>query len=421
MFFDKTVLDNGITVVTETMDQVRSVALGFWVRVGSRDEPPGFGGMSHFIEHLLFKGTEKRTAEEISATFDRLGAELNAFTSKEYTCYYSRFLDEHLPTAVDVLVDMLQGTLFADEHVKSEREVVLEEIHLHEDTPDEQIHDLFAQTLFGSHPLGAPILGQTESVETFGRDDVTKYFSDYYLPENVVVAAAGRVKHDEVVSLVRDRLHLNERGEEMRKSYAPKPASEVMVRTKQTEQAHICYGTLAFDARSEDRFALTILDTILGGGMSSRLFREIREKKGLAYSVYSYHSLFLETGVFTVYAGTRPANAEEVIKLIQAELDDIVTNGVGEDEFAKVKDHLKGQLVLGLESTRNRMTRMGKSELTQGEVLSLDELVARIDRVTRDDVARVARELLRPDRMVLSVIGPFESEKLAHLLGEGVA
>ncbi len=416
MFFDKTVLENGITILTETMEQVRSVALGFWVNVGSRDEPPGFGGMSHFIEHLLFKGTEKRTAEEISATFDRLGAELNAFTSKEYTCYYSRFLDENLPTAIEVLMDMLQNTLFAEEHVRSEREVVLEEIHLHEDTPDEQIHDLFAQTLFGSHPLGAPILGQAEAVGGFGREDVIRYFSDSYTPRNVVVATAGRAKHDEVVAFVRDTLALNPAGEALRRNYEPKTAAEVMVRTKQTEQAHICYGTQAFDAKNDDRFALTILDTILGGGMSSRLFGEIREKKGLAYSVYSYHSLFAETGLFTVYAGTRPANAEEVIRLIQAELNDVASSGVGDEEFAKVKDHLKGQLVLGLESTRNRMTRLGKSELTQGEILSLDELVERIDAVTKEDVARVAAELFQPDRMVLSVIGPFEPDKLAHLM-----
>ncbi len=416
MFFEKTVLDNGITIVTEAMEQVRSVALGFWMDVGSRDEPPGFGGMSHFIEHLLFKGTEKRTAEEISATFDRLGAELNAFTSKEYTCYYSRFLDENLPTAIEVLMDMLQGTLFAEEHIKSEREVVLEEIHLHEDTPDDQIHDLFAQTLFGSHPLGAPILGESGAVGNFGRDDVMRYFGDNYVPQNLVVATAGSVKHEDVVAYVRETLELNPAGEPMHKSYVPSPASEVMVRTKQTEQAHICYGTQAFDAKSDDRFTLTILDTILGGGMSSRLFREIREKKGLAYSVYSYHSLFEDTGLFTVYAGTRPSNAEEVIRLIQKELNDVAANGAGDDEFAKAKDHLKGQLVLGLESTRNRMTRLGKSELTQGEILSLDELVERIDKVTKDDVARIAAELFKPERMVLTVIGPFESDKLAHLM-----
>jgi len=420
MFFDQTVLDNGIRIVTETMEQVRSVALGFWVGVGSRDEPPGLAGMSHFIEHLMFKGTKTRTAQEISATFDRLGAELNAFTAKEYTCYYARVLDEHLPIAVDVLADMLEGTLFAEAHLRAEREVVLEEIHLHEDTPDEQIHDLFAQTLFATHPLGASILGQSESVGGFTRDDVTSYYSGNYIPEHLVVAAAGHVNHKQVVDLVAKTLSLSAAGARERKRFVPTPSSELMVRTKQTEQAHICYGTQALNARHEDRFALTILDTILGGGMSSRLFQEVREKKGLAYSVYSYHSLFWETGLFTVYAGTRPSNAEEVIRLVQAEFADIRDRGVPDDELAKSKDHLKGQLVLGLESTRNRMTRLGKSELTQGEILSLDELVERIDKVTVDDVRRLANELLGAERMVLTVIGPFDSTKLAHLVEQGV-
>lgn len=417
MFFDKTVLDNGIRIVTESIEHVRSVALGFWVGVGSRDEPPDLAGMSHLIEHLMFKGTKNRSAREISATFDRLGAELNAFTAKEYTCYYARFLDEHLPVAVDVLTDMLDRTLFADEHIRAEREVVLEEIHLHEDTPDEQIHDLFAQTLFKSHPLGASILGQTESVSRFGRNDVVSYFAGGYVPRNLVVAAAGHVDHSDVVRLVEGKLKLSSQALVERKKFVPVAQNDVVVRTKKTEQAHICYGTQALDARHEDRFVLTILDTILGGGMSSRLFQEIREKKGLAYSVYSYHSLFWETGQFVIYAGTRPSNAEEVVRLMQAELADILTNGVSPDEFAKAKDHLKGQLVLGLESTRNRMTRLGKSELCQGEILSLDELVQRIEKVTADDVRRITKELLGPDRMVLSVIGPFDASKLAHLVG----
>jgi predicted Zn-dependent peptidase len=416
MFFDKTVLPNGITIVTESMEHVRSVALGFWVGVGSRDEPPGLAGMSHFIEHLLFKGTKTRTAKDISATFDGLGAELNAFTAKEYTCYYARFLDEHLPLAVDVLTDMLEETLFTDEHVRSEREVVLEEIHLHEDTPDEQIHDLFAQTVFSGHPLGAPILGHAESVAGFARGDVVGYYSDTYVPDRLVVAAAGNVRHAEVVDLVADRLRLSTEAGGKRKEVVPPPAGEVMVRTKQTEQAHICCGGLALDARHEDRFVLSVLDTILGGGMSARLFQEIREKKGLAYSVYSYHSLFSETGLFVVYAGTRPSNAEEVIRLIQAEFASI-REAVPEDELAKAKDHIKGQLVLSLESTRSRMTRLGKSELTQGEILSLDELVARIDKVSAADVVRVAEQLLTPDRNVLAVIGPFGADKLAHLMG----
>lgn len=402
-------------MLSEILPQVRSVTLGFWIGVGSRDEPPELSGVSHFLEHMLFKGTEKRTAREISELFDALGGELNAFSAKEYTCFYARLLDEHVPIGIEVLSDMLQNTLFAEKDIESEKDVVLEEINLYEDTPDDRIHDLFASVLWQNHPLGKSVLGHTTTVRSFFRDDIKGYFSQYYVPNNVVVAAAGHLEHDNIVNLVNE--HFTSRGNNQwsRKLFLPEVEPKVMVFNKPTEQAHICMGAQGLHAKHEDRFALSILDNILGGGMSSRLFQEIREKKGLTYSIYSYNSLYSETGFFAIYAGTRPSKTEKVIKLIRAEIDKLVQDGVTEEELRRAKDHLKGELVLGLESTSHRMSRLGRSELCDGEFLSLDELVQRFDKVTLEDVNRVAQTIFGSNKLVLTVIGPFRTEELAHL------
>lgn len=415
-FFEKTTLSNGISVVTENMPQVRSVAIGFWVGVGSRDEKEGINGMSHFIEHLLFKGTQTRTARDISEAFDVLGGELNAFTAKEYTCYYTRLLDEHVSTGFEILADMMQNPRFDVFDIDSERNVVLEEINLHEDSPDERIHDLFAQSLWATHPLGKPILGHIETVKNFARDDVVGFYRGEYLPDNLIVAAAGNIEHEKMVDLVRQHFNLKAGEKPVRKEFVPQIEKKIEVFTKQTEQAHIVFGAEAIRASDDRRFALSILDNILGGGMSSRLFQEIREKRGLAYSTYSYHSLYTETGFVAAYAGTTPENTEQVVQLIQEQLADIKSGGITGPELHRAKEHLKGQLVLGLESTGRRMTRLGKIEITQGELLSLDELVERIDAVTKDDVAKLANDLFDPNMMVLTVIGPFELDKLAHLV-----
>jgi predicted Zn-dependent peptidase len=397
------------------LPQVRSVTLGFWIGVGSRDEPSELGGVSHFLEHMLFKGTKNRSAREISELFDALGGELNAFSAKEHTCFYARLLDEHLPIGIEVLSDMLQNTLFAEKDLESEKEVVLEEINLYEDTPDDRIHDLFATVLWQNHPLGKSVLGHSTTVGSFSRDDVVGYFSKYYVPKNIVVAAAGHLKHDDLVNLASEHFTSSGDSEFTRKLFLPDVESKVVVFNKNTEQAHICMGAQGLHAKHEDRFALSILDNVLGGGMSSRLFQEIREKKGLTYSIYSYNSLYSETGFFAIYAGTRPSKTEKVIKLIRAEVDRLVQEGVTEVELRRAKDHLKGEMVLGLESTSHRMSRLGRSELSDGEFLSLDELVQRFDRVTLEDLNRVAQTIFGNNKLVLTVIGPFKTEELAHL------
>ncbi|HEY3374242.1 MAG TPA: pitrilysin family protein [Candidatus Aquicultor sp.] len=414
-FFERTTLPSGITIITEKMPQVRSVAIGFWVGVGSRDEIDPVNGMSHFIEHLLFKGTEKRTAQEISEAFDILGAELNAFTAKEYTCYYTRLIDQHVAEGVEILADMIQHPKFDSNDIDSERNVVLEEINLHEDSPDERIHDLFATSLWTEHPLGKPILGHVDTVGNFSRDDVVGFFRQEYGAKNLVVAAAGNIDHNVMVDLIQQHF-VNAMGERpLHKEFTPSVEKKLDVYTKQTEQAHIVYGTEAISANDKRRHTLAVMDSILGGGMSSRLFQEIREKRGKAYATYSYHSLYKETGYVAAYAGTAPANTEEVVKIMHEQIDDIVGGGITDQEVYRAKEQIKGQLMLGLESTSRRMTRLGKLQITQGELLSLDEIITRIDAVTRDGITELAQELFSPNKMVLTIIGPFELEKLAHL------
>lgn len=414
-FFDKTVTDGGVEVITETIDAVRSAAIGIWFNVGSRDETPAEAGMSHFMEHMMFKGTPTRSAAEISEHFERLGGELNAFTSKEYTCFYARVLDEHVDDAMEVLSDMVVNSLLADDAIVPEREVVLEEISRHDDTPDDAVHELFTSTLMPGHPLGLPVLGQRETVAGFDHAASVSFKDRMYVAGNVVVAAAGNVGHARIVNSVQQHLGLPVGGRIPRPVSEPEVSSTLKVVTKETEQAHICWGVRGIPARSEERFVLSILDSILGGGMASRLFQEIREKRGMAYSVFSYHSLYLDTGQYTVYAGTRPGNAEEVVKLIRAEADNLREHGVTDEELSRAKESMKGQLVLSLESTRNRMTRLGKSEVTQSELLSINELVDRVEAVTSEDVRDLAARLFSQPQ-VLTMIAPFAQEDVSHLL-----
>jgi predicted Zn-dependent peptidase len=415
MFYDKTVLDNGITVITEPMDTVRSVTLGIWCAVGSRDETPAEAGMSHFMEHMMFKGTPTRTAAGISESFDRLGAELNAFTSKEYTAYYARLLDQHTAQAVDMLSDMVVNSLFAEEACTSEREVVIEEIARYEDQPDDQVHELFASTLMPSHPLGLPVIGTRETVGGFGHDAAVTFHGAHYRTGNIVVAAAGALDHAEIVGMVREKLTVPTGKRSVREHAVPTTEPRLAVVTKETEQAHICWGVAGLAARDQDRFKLAILDGVLGGGMSSRLFQEIREKRGLAYAVYSYHAQYQDTGQFVVYAGTRPDNAAEVIGLIRTEVDRMCADGITADELDRVRESIKGQMILGLESTRSRMTRLGKAEVTDGELLSLDEIVERIDAVTIEDVRTIAQRIFDGNH-ALAMIGPLGEDAVAHLV-----
>nr|MDA3937513.1 pitrilysin family protein [Actinomycetota bacterium] len=415
MFYRETVLENGVTVLTESIDTVRSVAIGMWFSVGSRDESGFEAGMSHFMEHMMFKGTPTRSAAEISQVFDSLGAELNAFTSKEYTCYYARVIDQHVPIAVEVLSDMVVNATLAQDACDSEREVVIEEIARMEDTPDDRIHELFAKALWPDHPLGLPILGSRESVGSFGHTESAAFREHHYVTGNCVVAAAGNLSHEDLVALVREHLNLPVGLRSERPIATSGTASRLALLSKDTEQAHICFGVSGLNAHHGDRFTLSVVDTVLGGGMSSRLFQEIREKRGLAYAVYSFHALYQDTGQWAVYAGTRPGNAEEVVGMIRAELDRVATDGITDEELLRAQNAIKGHIVLGMESTRNRMARLGKNAVIGGELLAVDEVVRRIDAVTMTDVRRVTADVLEADA-TLAMIGPFKEDEVAHLV-----
>ncbi len=415
--FQRTENANGIRILTERMPNLRSVTSGFWVGVGSRDEPQEISGISHFIEHLLFKGTSRRTARRIAEEFDAIGGELNAFSAKEYTCYYAKVLDERVEEAFEIMADMLLRSLLDPKDIDAERKVILEEIAMHEDSPDDIIHDLFVAALWESHPLGQSVLGHQNVIRTLGSDDIARYFNAFYQPENTVIAAAGNIDHAKVVDLV-ERLMDKDGGDTRheRHSVLPEIRPHTVVYDRPTEQAHIVLGTQGLPRQHPARFALAILDNILGGGMSSRLFQKIREERSLAYSIFSYHSMYVETGLVAIYAGTNPENTSSVLELIKEEIALMLDKGITQDELERAKGHIKGNLVLSLEDSGSRMTRLGKAEICQGEILSLDELLERIDRVTSDDVLQLAKDLFGPRKLVVTAIGPFgEKEIQGHL------
>ncbi|GAA0364651.1 insulinase family protein [Actinoallomurus spadix] len=409
----RTVLPGGLRIVTETVPTVRSVAFGIWAGVGSRDESIEDAGASHYLEHLLFKGTRKRTALEISSLMDAAGGEMNAFTAKEYTCYYARVLDSDMPLAIDVVSDMVTNSLIEPQDVDAERGVILEEIAMHDDDPTDAVHDEFSAALFGDTPLGRPILGTVESISGVGRDRIARYYRERYVPQNLVVSAAGNVDHDEVVRLVQAAFE-GVLGDAAQLPTAPRiggpgasPAAGVRSIVRPTEQANLILGTVGITRTDERRFALGVLNAALGGGMSSRLFQEIREKRGLAYSVYSYNSQYADTGIFGVYAGCLPAKVDEVLEICRDEVAKVAEHGITEEELERGKGQLRGSFVLGLEDTGSRMSRIGKSELVYDSLLSVDDILGRIEAVTLDDVRTVGREILgRP--MTMTVIGPFE-------------
>jgi predicted Zn-dependent peptidase len=410
----RTEFGSGLRVVTERMPSVRSVSLGFWVLAGSRDEAPKISGASHFLEHLLFKGTSSRSAQQIAENFDAVGGDVNAFTAKEYTCYYARVRDRDLEMAVDHLADMIQDSLIRKEDLDSERQVILEEIHMHEDSPEDVVHDLFTETLWPEHPLGRPILGTVETIEAATPAAVKRFYRKHYVPGHLVVAAAGNLQHDELLTMLRARM---DTGRVVRSGQAPEwrvrasgrapaPSGLDLIKRRKTEQANICLGTNGLDRGDPDRFAFLVANTALGGGMSSRLFQEVREKRGLAYSVYSYHAQYTEAGLFTCYAGTTPSRATEVVGLLRRELADVRDGGLTQEEFDRAKGHVKGSLVLALEDPGGRMSRLGKSEIAQGEILTVNESLRRIEGVTLEDAKRAAERVLSQP-MTLTVLGPF--------------
>ncbi|WP_326687623.1 insulinase family protein [Streptomyces sp. NBC_01795] len=419
----KTVLPGGLRVVTETLPTVRSATFGIWAHVGSRDETPTLNGATHYLEHLLFKGTERRSALEISSALDAVGGEMNAFTAKEFTCYYARVLDADLPLAIDVVCDMLTSSVIDPEEVESERGVILEEIAMTEDDAGDCVHDLFAKTMFGDSPLGRPVLGTVDTVNALTRDRVARFYRKHYDPTRLVVAAAGNIDHSKVVRQVRaafDRAGALARMEGAEPvgprtgTRTIRTAASVELLDRPTEQAHLVLGMPGVSRNDERRWPLAVLSTALGGGMSSRLFQEIREKRGLAYSTYAYTSGYADCGLFGVYAGCRAAQVPDVLKICREELDQVARSGLKDDEVRRAIGQLSGSTVLGLEDTGALMHRLGKSELCWGEQMSVDTMLAKISAVTPDDVREVAREVL-DHRPSLSVIGPLTDRQAAHL------
>ncbi len=409
---NQTLLDNGMTVVTEAIDHVRSAAVGMWVGVGSRDEEVHEAGASHFLEHLLFKGTNKRTAKQIAEVLDEVGGELNAFTSKELTCFHAAVIDKDLPLAMDVLGDMLIDARNTDADFDAERQVVLEEINIHLDTPDDLVHSDLAEIVLGDHPLALETLGSMDGISGMARDTVHDYFLRTYRPANIVVAVAGNITHDAVLALVSEHLgDLGRPGGVHPERHAPTswPSGDVRVRHRPTEQAHVAFGGRGLDMDDERRYAMRILSTLFGGGMSSRLFQEIREERGLAYTTYAYASMHTDAGMWGAYAGTTPGKVEEVLDVMTQQLEK-VGDDVTADEVARAKGQLRGGTVLGLEDTGSRMNRLGKLVTHGLDILPIDEILGKIDAVTLDEVKAVAKDVLGGGRS-LAVVGPFDASE----------
>jgi predicted Zn-dependent peptidase len=414
------VLPGGIRVLTEAMPGQRSVTFGAWVGVGSRDEADGHHGATHFLEHLLFKGTVRRSAMDIASAFDAVGGEANAATGKEHTCYYARVLDENLPMAVDVICDMVASARLDPEDVENERGVILEELAMNDDDPADVVHERFAETVLGDHPLGRPIGGTPETIRAVGPQHIRAHYRRHYMPADLVITAAGGLDHDLVCQAVVERL--GEAGWQLSpgasplprrtatSSPAPAPDGRVTVVSRGNEQANVVLGGTALTATDPRRYALSVLNAVLGGGMSSRLFQEIRERRGLAYSVYSFSAGHSDSGYFGLYAGCAPSRVDEVIELLEAELERLAADGLDDEELGRAHGQLCGGLVLGLEDTGSRMSRLGKAELVQGEYIGLDEALGRIRAVTAGEVRDLAADLASRSRS-LAVVGPFESDR----------
>jgi predicted Zn-dependent peptidase len=400
------VLDTGLRLITESMPQVRSVTIGVWLTRGSRHESDEQSGIAHFVEHMLFKGTDTRSAEDIAQAIDSIGGQLDAFTAKEYAGYYIKVLDEHLPLAVELLSDIVMRPAFVEDEVGREKKVILEEIKMVEDTPDDLVHELFTQHLWEGHPLGRPILGSKETVETFTGRSLRDYFRDAYVAPNMIVSAAGNLEHAHVRDLVAEAFAtLSTEGETVAQR-PPTVKPSVLLRTKELEQSHICLGTNSYQQNHDDRYVSYILNSVLGGSMSSRLFQNVREKRGLAYSVFSGMSAYRDAGNMTIYAGCAADAVEEVIDLSVEELRGLKRTPVPADELKRAKDHLKGSLMLSLENTASRMSHLARQEIYFDRHFSLDETLAGVQRVTADDIQRVACDLLSNGSLAVTVLGP---------------
>lgn len=417
----KTILPNGVRVVTEHVPGVRSVSVGCWLPVGSRDEAPGEDGLAHLVEHMMFKGTQTRSARDIAETMDATGGHLNAMTTKESTTYYARVLDQHVPLALDLLADMLLHSTFADEELAREKEVILEEIGMADDSPEDVIHDQFDANLLAGHPLARSVLGTREAVQGHQRDDVVRFVRRHYTPQKLVVAAAGNVDHQELVAEVERRFgRLNGHSAAER----PTPALAYEPRRisveKDIEQVHLCVGAPGLRRGDARRFAMDLLDIVLGGGMSSRLFQQLRENRGLVYSTYSFSTSYTETGVFGVYAATRPERADEVLELVNNELAALARGEVTTDEVDRAREQAKGSLMLALESTVARVGRLAGAELWNEPYLRPEELIDRLERVTVHEVRELAAELAAPERLSVIAVGPVSEREQAAVTLEAI-
>ena len=399
------VLDNGLRILTERMSQVRSISIGVWLTRGSRHETAERGGIAHFVEHMLFKGTATRTAEDIAQAIDSIGGQLDAFTAKEYASYYIKVLDEHLPLAIDILADIVRNPAFGRDDIEREKKVVLEEIKMVEDTPDDLVHEIFTQGFWENHPLGRPILGTKETVESFNADSLRTYFQNAYTARNLIVSAVGNLEHERVRDLVAEKFgSVSEAGEAVGEQ-APRVVPKILIRNKELEQSHLCLGVGSYPQNHDDRYSSYVLNTLLGGSMSSRLFQNVREKRGLAYAVFSGLSAYRDAGSFTIYAGCSNEAVGEVVDLVVEELRGVKNAPVPDAELQRAKDHLKGSLMLSLENTASRMSHIARQEIYFDRQFGLDETLQGIGRVTAADVQRVAADLFQNGSLAATVLG----------------
>ena len=412
LYEQKFVLDNGVRVLIEELPHVRSAAIGFWVDTGTKNESAENNAISHFIAHMMFKGTRTRSPLEIAQALEDTGGSLNAFTDKEMTCYYARVLDDQVELALDVLSDMLLDSVMDETEIKREKRVVLEEIKMYEDTPDELVQDLFSQVFWGEHPLGRAIVGTRQSVRRTTRDDILAYLDHFYTPDRLVVSVAGKVRSADVLRQLEASVGKLRRPGRPGYDAPPRPLNATKIKYKDIEQAHLVIGTEGLPVTHADRFVLTVLDSILGGGMSSRLFQEVREKRGLAYSIASFENMFNNAGIFGIYAATNPKSLDTVIEVSLEEVEKLKNGDVTSDELRRAKQQLRGSLLLSLEVPRNRMSRMARNELYFGRLISPGEVIEAIEQVTLEDLRRVASSLFQPQALTTTVVGP-----VRHLAG----
>jgi predicted Zn-dependent peptidase len=414
--YQKSVLANNMRIVTERMPHVRSVAVGIWVDTGSRNEPESRGGISHLIEHLVFKGTATRTAEEIAKTVDSVGGQMDAFTAKEHTCFYVSVLDEHLALAVDLLSDILLHPSFPAEEIEREKSVVLQEIKMVEDTPDDLIHELFNERIWPGHSLGRPILGTREKVQGFSRETILSYFHEEYCPARVIIGVAGNVEHEQVVELFDRPFAHFIRQCASRNGMPPTLTPQIDLVTKTLEQVHLVVGFPGLPQASAERYALFLLNDIIGGSMSSRLFQKVREREGLVYTIYSGAQSYHDTGLVSIYAGTDAQNFSKVLKLVLKEIRALHKEGITSEELRRAKEHLKGNLMLSLESTSSRMNRLARQELSFGAFFSLDEMLSAIEAVQEEEVHGLIHRLLDENQMAILALGPMDRRSLPREL-----